>query len=114
MNSILYLVRKLPGVLANETIDMVLVSGVFGQPTSVVFMDDGVFQLVGNGEKVGRKDTAKKWASLPAYDIETILVHQPSLVSRGIAQSLLPDYVHQASHLEIQEAIYAARCVVSD
>ncbi len=114
MNSILYLVRKPPGVLANETVDMVLVSGVFGQPTTVVFLDDGVFQLVGNGDRVGRKDTAKKWTALPDYDIETILVHQSSLNDRNIAHCRLPDFVRLASDSQIQDAIGKASCVVSD
>ncbi|MCY4144491.1 MAG: DsrE family protein [Gammaproteobacteria bacterium] len=114
MNSILYLVRKLPGTLANETIDMVLVSGVFGQPTTVVFMDDGVFQLIGDGEKIRRKDTAKKWTALPAYDIDKVLVHLPSLAERNIPDTQLPNFVCLASDSELQDAFREANCVVSD
>ncbi len=114
MNSILYLVRKLPGTLANETVDMVLVSGVFGQPTTVVFMDDGVFQLIGDGEKIERKDTAKKWTALPTYDIDRVFVHQPSLAQRNIAESLLPGFVSVASDSDLEDLLREANCVVSD
>ena len=34
VRSVLYLIRKPPGVLANEMLDLILVSGVFEQPTS--------------------------------------------------------------------------------
>ena len=59
MRSVLYLIRQFPGELANETIDLMLVSGVFEQPTSVVFIGNGVWQLVGDGSKIERKDTAR-------------------------------------------------------
>ena len=54
MRSVLYLIRQFPGELANETIDLMLVSGVFEQPTSVVFIGNGVWQLVGDGSKIER------------------------------------------------------------
>ena len=74
MRSVLYLVRKPPGALANEMIDMMLVSGVFEQPARVLFLDDGVRQLASGQDAslVDRKDTAKALGALPVYDVEEL------------------------------------------
>ena len=114
MNSILYLVRGQPGNTANETVDMVLVSGVFEQTTTVVFLDDGVYQLLGDGSKIQRKDTASKWSALPTYDISRIFVLETSLVSRGIDPQHMPDFVTTASEEEFSDLLRTTDCVVSD
>ena len=87
MRSVLYLVRRPPGVAANESVDMMLVSGVFEQPTSVLFMDAGVRQLHADQDasRVGRKDTAKALRALAAYDVEALHAHAASLAARGIS-----------------------------
>ena len=81
MRSVLYLVRKPPGGLANEMIDMMLVSGVFEQPARVLFLDDGVRQLASGQDAtlVDRKDTAKALGALPAYDVDELFAHAGSL-----------------------------------
>ena len=61
-----------------------LVGGVFEQPTSVIFMGDGVWQLVGDGSKIDRKDTARALNALPMYDVEALYVDETSLELRGI------------------------------
>ena len=79
MKRVLYLIRRPPGVAADETTDMMLVSGVFEQPTSVLFMDDGVYQLLG---LKGRKSSLK---ALPTYEVSEVYAAGSSLASRGIA-----------------------------
>ena len=79
MKRVLYLIRQPPGVAADETTDMMLVSGVFEQPTSVLFLDDGVYQLLGLD---GRKSSLK---ALPTYEVSDLYVAESSLASRGIA-----------------------------
>ena len=79
MKRVLYLIRQPPGIAADETTDMMLVSGVFEQPTSVLFMDDGVYQLLGLD---GRKSSLK---ALPTYDVSALYAAESSLASRGIA-----------------------------
>ena len=65
---------------------MMLVSGVFEQPTRVLFLDDGVRQLASGQDAtlVARKDTARALTALPAYDVEDLFAHDGSLVARGI------------------------------
>lgn len=79
MKRVLYLIRRPPGIAADETTDMMLVSGVFEQPTSVLFMDDGVYQLLG---LEGRKSSLK---ALPTYEVGDLYAAASSLASRAIA-----------------------------
>lgn len=79
MKRVLYLIRRPPGQLADETTDLMLVSGVFEQPTAVVFMDDGVRQLAG----LARRQSSLK--ALPTYDVEALYAEAASLESRGLA-----------------------------
>lgn len=114
MNSILYLVRRMPGPLAEETIDMVLVSGVFGQPTTVLFMDDGVNQLFVEHEEHQKNKTAKKWSAVPTYEIERVFVHEESIRKRQLDESLLPDFANLVSDSQAKELLHEANCVVCD
>ena len=79
MKRVLYLIRRPPGVAADETTDMMLVSGVFEQPTTVLFMDDGVYQLLGLED---RKSSLK---ALPTYEVSDLYAAGSSLASRGMA-----------------------------
>ena len=79
MKSVLYLVRRPPGPLADETTDLMLVSGVFEQATSVVFVDDGVLQLAGLD---ARQSPLK---ALPTYEVESLYADTQSLAVRGIS-----------------------------
>lgn len=79
MKRVLYLIRRPPGVAADETTDMMLVSGVFEQPTTVLFMDDGVYQLLGLAD---RKSSLK---ALPTYEVSHLYAAGSSLASRGMA-----------------------------
>ena len=114
MKSILYLVRNPPGIQANETIDMILVSGIFDQPTTVIFLGDGVYQLIGDGNKAHWKDTRKKWSAVEAYGIEDIFVHSPSLEERGLELGHLDAFVEPISSTELANRISNTECVISD
>ena len=114
MKSVLYAIRRPPGIAANETLDMVLVSGVFEQPTKVLFLDDGVLQLIGDRGIVGEKDTAKKWSSLPAYDINAVFVDQMSLEAKGIARDQLPSFAEVVSPATTNELLRSTDHVITD
>ena len=77
MKRVLYLIRRCcGGVPANETIDLALISGVFEQGTSVLFMDDGVYQLKG----LAKRQSALK--ALPTYDVRALYAAEHSLAER--------------------------------
>ena len=108
MKRVLYLIRQPPSVAAKETIDLVLVSGVFEQAVSVLFLDDGVYQLVGLGE---RQSPLK---ALPTYGVEAIHVAAHSLAERGIdtADFALP--VSVADRQAVRALLAAHDVVVTD
>ena len=85
MKRVLYLIRRGPGVAADETTDLMLVSGVFEQRTSVLFMDDGVYQLLG---LCGRQSSLK---ALPTYEVSDLYVAEGSLTRRGLSAADIGD-----------------------
>ena len=114
MRSVLYLIRQFPGELANETIDLMLVSGVFEQPTSVVFSGDGVWQLLGDGSKIERKDTSRALNALPMYDVESLYVCEESMAERGIAFSDIDIPVKAVSASTVTELLHNHDVVIGD
>ena len=116
MRSVLYLVRKPPGPLANEMIDMMLVSGVFEQPARVLFLDNGVRQLASGQDAslVDRKDTAKALGALPAYEVDELFAHAESLAARGIDPEDMAVDAKVVQDDEVAALLHAADVVVTD
>ena len=84
----MYVNRKAPygTIYALESLEMVLIAAAFDQDVSVVFIDDGVCQLMRNQdtEAIGMKNFSKTYRALEDYDIEKIYVEQESLDARGL------------------------------
>lgn len=82
--------RKAPygTIYALESLEVVLISAAFDQDVSLVFMDDGVYQLKkGQGTKaVGMKNFSPTYRALDGYDIEKLYVEKESLESRGLTE----------------------------
>lgn len=114
MKSVLYAIREKPGNSANETIDAVLVSGIMDQTTTVVFFDDGVFQLISSLDTINVKDTKMKWSALATYGVEQVYVLQASLKERTIDPSHLPDWVKPIDKPDLQRMLHSAHFVISD
>lgn len=108
MKRVLYLIRQPPSVAAKETIDLMLVSGVFEQAVSVLFLDDGVFQLVGLGE---RQSPLK---ALPTYGVEAIHVAAHSLSERGLDMADIALAVSTADRQAVRTLIAAHDVIVTD
>ena len=108
MKRVLYIIRRPPGALADEITDVILVSGVFEQPTSVLFVDGGVYQLVGLG---GRESPLK---SLSSYDVENLYASKEHLVGSRIRLDDIPLEVQPASRGEIRELIAGHDVVLTD
>lgn len=108
MKRVLYLVRHGLGKAADETIDLALVSGVFEQRTTMLFLDDGVHQLMGLGT---RQSSVK---ALPAYDVDAIHVAAHSLAERGLAADGIELSVAVADRGAIRWLLASHDFVVSD
>ena len=108
MKSVLYIIRRPPGPLADETTDLMLVSGVFEQPTSVLFIDDGAWQLQGLGE---RQSSVK---ALPTYDVDALHVAAESLERLGLRFEDIALPVREADPAAIRRLIAEHDIVVTD
>src|SRR6056297_3638640 len=85
---LLFLLRQSPygSSHALEALETVLVAGVFEQRVSVLFCDEGVWQLVSdqNGALVNRRTVGRVVQALPPYDVAAPYVCSRSLAERGL------------------------------
>ncbi len=90
---LLFVSRKAPygSSMARDALDALLAASVYDQDLSVLFMGDGVFQLVKDqaAHRAGMKSLAASLPALPLYDIEKIYVQQSALEQRGLADAEL-------------------------
>lgn len=72
--------------IAREALDAALASAIYDQDLSLLFMDDGVFQLLKEQQahEIDQKSFASMLSALPLYDIEKIYIQRESLVQRKI------------------------------
>ena len=86
---ILYLLRQPPygSSHAVEALESALVSGVFEQTVSVLFKDDGVWQLVDaqDGALIGTRTVGKMLKALPEYEISQLFACGRSLKERNLS-----------------------------
>ena len=79
-------------IYALEGLEVVLISAAFDQDVSMVFIDDGVYELVkGQQTKaIEVKNFSPTYRALEGYDIEKLYVEKESLEARGLtAESLV-------------------------
>jgi tRNA 2-thiouridine synthesizing protein C len=85
----MYVNRRAPygTIFALECLEVVLISAAFEQDVSLVFMDDGVFQLKKNQDTtgIGMKNFSNTYRALDDYEIEKIYVEKESLDARGLS-----------------------------
>jgi tRNA 2-thiouridine synthesizing protein C len=86
----LYLNRKAPygTIYAWEALEVVLIGAAFDQDVSVMFLDDGVYQLTkGQDTKgIGMKNFSPTFRTLGDYEVRHIYVDRASLEVRGLTQ----------------------------
>ena len=84
----LFVNRKAPygTIYALEILEMVLISAAFDQDASVVFMDDGVFQIKKGQDTtaVNMKNFSPTFRALEGYDVEKLYVEKESMEARGL------------------------------
>jgi len=94
---ILFVCRQSPygSTLARESLEAILAGGVFEQDIGVLFIDNGVFQLLPDqqAEAIEEKNHLAMLQALPLYDIENLYVEAESLHKRGLDQQSLPEHL---------------------
>src|SRR5512137_2026919 len=75
-------------VYALESLEVVLISAAFDQDVSLVFVDDGVWQLKKGQQTKGieTKNFSPTYRALEGYDVEKLYVELESLEARGLSE----------------------------
>ena len=84
----MYINRKAPygTIYALESLEVVLIGAAFDQDVSLVFMDDGVYELK-KGQDTGgvdMKNFSPTYRALEGYDVEKLYVEKESMEARGL------------------------------
>ncbi len=93
----LFILKQSPyqSSLAREALDLALASAAFDQKVSLLFIDDGVYQLKSKQQSqtnIKQKNIEKTLGSLPLFDVTDVHVCQQSLSSRGLSvEDLIKD-----------------------
>lgn len=114
----LFVNRKAPygTVYALEALETVLISAAFDQDVSVVFADDGVFQLKKGQDTpgIGMKNFSPTFRALDGYDVEKLYVEKESLEARGLTQDDLVVDVEILNSAELSKIMAAQDVVITN
>ena len=117
MKKFMFVNRKAPygTIYALESLEVVLIAATFDQDVSLVFLDDGVYELVkGQDTKAtGIKNHSKTYRALDGYDVEKLYVERESLEARGLTEDDLIVDVELLSSAEMGELMTAQDVVLS-
>ncbi len=86
----MYVNRRAPHgtIYAQESLEVVLVGAAFDQDVSVVFLDDGVYQIKKDQDTsaIETKNFSKTFRALEMYDVEKLYVEKESMEARGMTE----------------------------
>ncbi|MEO8122483.1 MAG: sulfurtransferase complex subunit TusC [Burkholderiales bacterium] len=90
MKKFMFVNRRAPygTIFALESLEVVLIAATFDQDVSLVFVDDGVFELVKGQDTqgIGIKNHSKTYRALEGYDVEKLYVERESMDARGLTE----------------------------
>lgn len=71
---------------AREALDTAMAAAAFDQKVSLVFIGDGVWQLLANQQPqaIGQRSLEKQLATLPLYDVDRLYADAAALSQRGL------------------------------
>jgi len=118
MKTYLFVMRRLPHLTSHvqETLDQMLTTAAFDQSVSVLFVDDGVFQLK-QGQKPAQmvlRNTAAMFTALEMYDITRVYAEAESLSARGLDADDLILPVKIVSRAEVNDLLKQHQVLIPD
>ncbi|MEM1114297.1 MAG: sulfurtransferase complex subunit TusC [Pseudomonadota bacterium] len=109
---LLFLLRHSPyaSSLARSAVDSCLAAAAFEQEVSVLFMGEGVLQLLPgqDGDAIGTRTLSKIIASFELYDINQIYADARALSAHGLNAGLLPPGIEVVSDQGIRSCLAEA------
>jgi tRNA 2-thiouridine synthesizing protein C len=117
IKKVMFVNRKAPygTIYALESLEVVLITATFDQDVSLVFIDDGVYELVkGQDTKgIGIKNHSKTYRALDGYDVEKLYVERESMDARGLTEADLLVDVEVLSSAEMADLMAEQDVVLS-
>ena len=109
--------RKAPygTIFALEGLEVVLISAAFSQDVSMVFLDDGVYELIKGQQTKGieMKNFSPTYRALDGYDVEKLYVEKESLEARGLSEANLIVPVQVLSAVQLGDLMQQQDVVIS-
>ena len=113
----LYVNRRQPHgtIYALESLETVLIGAAFDQDVTMLFIDDGVYQIKKDQQPEGIefKNFSKTYRALEMYDVEKLFVEQESLAERGLDKEDLLVDVEVISRADVAQLIEQQDVVLS-
>ena len=117
IKKVMFVNRKAPygTIYALESLEVVLITATFDQDVSLVFLDDGVYELLKgqNTKAIGIKNFSPTYRALDGYDVEKLYVERESLAARGLSEDQLLVDVEVLSSAEMGELMAEQDVVLS-
>lgn len=117
IKKVMFVNRKAPygTIYALESLEVVLITATFDQDVSLVFLDDGVYELMKgqNTKALGIKNFSPAYRALDGYDVEKLYVERESLVARGLSEEQLLVDVEVLSSAQMGELMAEQDVVLS-
>jgi tRNA 2-thiouridine synthesizing protein C len=117
VKKVMFVNRKAPygTIYALESLEVVLIAATFDQDVSLVFLDDGVYELVKgqNTKGIGIKNFSPTYRALDGYDVEKLYVERESLIKRGLSEDQLLVDVEVLSSAQMGELMQQQDVVLS-
>jgi tRNA 2-thiouridine synthesizing protein C len=86
----MYVNRRAPHgtIYAQESLEVVLIGAAFDQDVSLVFVDDGIYQIRKDQDTsaIETKNFSKTFRALEMYDVEKLYVEKESMEARGMSE----------------------------
>ncbi|RJX65013.1 sulfurtransferase complex subunit TusC [Vibrio sinensis] len=112
MSQLTYLFTSAPHSSSSgrEGVDALLAASAYSEDISVIFMGDGVYQLLlgQQADSILCKDYAPMLKLFELYDIEQVYVCQTSLTERGLTQADLIIDAERSSYEQIRDVLQQA------
>ncbi len=113
----MYVNRRAPygTIYALESLEVVLITAAFEQDVSLVFIDDGIYQIKKGQDTggIGMKNFSPTFRALEGYDVEKLYVEKESLQARGLSEDDLIVPVQVMSREELREYMDQQEVILS-
>jgi len=98
------------GFLPRAALDMALTAAAFEQRVSIVFIGDGVRQLLKNQDTSAQemKNIGKMIPALEMYEVNQVCLHKPSALAANIHDEVLIDNIEKIDDSALKQMISGA------